>query len=270
MIFDTHCHGYWKELIDRQTEVQENMRLAGVTRSVQIGADWESSCQALALARNWGSTTWCTVGIHPTDCQGAYESTAEQSVERLELLVRQNRDKVVGIGETGLDFFHLTPGKEEDQKQVQQDFFRAQAALALRMDLPLIIHTRDAAADIIKLIKETGTKRAIIHCFSEDLEFAQELLSWSDEIYFSFSGILTYKKALAVQTTARTLRLDRILVETDAPFLVPQAVRATYSINEPAFTRYVMDFLKTLREEPAELIEQTVWDNSNRVFRISD
>lgn len=270
MIFDTHCHGYWKGLIQRQTEVLENMRLAGVARSVQIGADWESSCQALALARNWGSTTWCTAGIHPTDCQGAYESTVEQSVEQLEILVQKNRDKVVGIGETGLDYFHLTPGKEEAQKQVQRNFFRAQAALALRVDLPLIIHTRDAAADIIKLIKETGTKRAIIHCFSENLEFARELLSWSDEIYFSFSGILTYKKALAVQAAARTLRLDRILVETDAPFLVPQAVRSAFSINEPAFTRYIMDFLKELRGEPAELIEQTVWENSNRVYGISD
>lgn len=270
MIFDTHCHGYWKGLIDRQDEVLENMRLAGVARSVQIGADWDSSCQALALARNWGSTTWCTIGIHPTDCQEDHESRAEQSIERLEVLARENRDKVVGIGETGLDFFHLTPGKEEAQKQAQRTFFRAQADLALRLDLPLVIHTRNAAAEIIESIKKTGTRRAIIHCFSEDLEFAQDLLSWSDEIYFSFSGILTYKKAIAVQTAARTLRLDRILVETDAPFLVPQAVRATFSTNEPAFTRHVMDFLKALREEPGELIEQTVWENSNRVFRISE
>lgn len=246
------------------------MRLAGVARSVQIGADWQSSCQALALARSWGSSTWCTVGIHPTDCQSASDHTAEPSAEQLEALIRKNRDKVVGIGETGLDFFHLTPGKEDAQKQMQRNFFRAQAELAVRLDLPLIIHARDAAPEIIALITETGTKRAIIHCFSEDIEFAQKLLSWSEDIYFSFSGILTYRKALAVQTAARKLRLDRILVETDSPFLVPQAVRSTYSINEPAFTKHVMDFLKMLREEPAELIEQRVWENSNRIFGISE
>ena len=270
MIFDTHCHGYWKGLIDRQAEILENMRLAGVARSVQIGADWESSCKALAVARSWGDATWCTIGIHPTDCQESFSTPPEPLIERLEELVRLNQDKVVGIGETGLDFFHLTPGKQEAQKRVQRSFFGAQAALAIRLGLPLIIHTRDAAAEIIELIRETGTRRAIIHCFSEDLEFAQKLLSWSDEIYFSFSGILTYKKALAVQDAARRLPLDRILVETDSPFLVPQAVRSAFSVNEPAFTKHVMDFLKTLRDEPAELVEQTVWENSNRVFRISE
>jgi len=237
-----------------------------VLRSVQIGTDYESSCQSLSLARAWGADTWCTAGIHPEGCQDLSEDEAARQVAQLESLIRQNRDKIVAIGETGLDYFHLTRGRESAQKKSQREFFKAQTDLAVRLDLPLVIHTRDAAPDTLALIKECGIRRAVIHCYSEDPAFARELMQWSDEIYFSFSGILTYRKATSVQDTARTLRLDRVLVETDAPFLVPQAVRDRYTVNEPAFTRHVMDFLKTLRSEPAEIVEQTVWDNSNRFF----
>ncbi len=268
MIFDTHCHGYWHGLAHRQSQVRRNMQTEGVVRSVQIGTDIEKSIASLALARTWGADTWCTVGFHPTGCQNLPAGAAKQFMPELETLARDNRDKVVGIGETGLDYFHLTRGTRDLQKKMQGEFFRAQADLSLRLDLPLVIHTRDAAADTLAVIKECGIRRAVIHCFSEDLTFAQDLLSWSDEIYFSFSGILTYKRSIAVQDAARALRLDRILVETDAPFLVPQAVRNTVKTNEPALTRHVMDFLKALRPEPAEIVEQTVWHNSNRFFRI--
>jgi TatD DNase family protein len=270
MIFDTHCHGYWKGLAHREEEVLQNMHSAGVMRSVQIGTDLESSRQVVALARRWGSDTWCAVGVHPTDCQRFTINSIEESIENLQKLVLANRDKIVGVGETGLDYFHLTSNNREAQKEMQQSFFRAHADLALRLDLPLIVHTRDAAEDTLSLIKSAGIRRAIIHCFSEDLQFAKDLLAWSDEIYFSFSGILTYKNAVAVQNAARSLRLDRILVETDAPFLVPQAVRGKFDTNESAFVRHVLDYLKSLREEPSDVVEQTVWGNSNRVFRITD
>jgi TatD DNase family protein len=269
MIFDTHCHGYWHGLMHRQAEVRDKMLAAGVVRSVQIGTDLAKSIESLSLARNWGADTWCSAGFHPTSCQSLPPLSAMQCVEELERLIQCNRDKIAGIGETGLDYFHLTRGNKDAQKQSQREFFRAQAALSLRLDLPLIIHTRAAAADMLAQIKESGVRRAVIHCFSEDLSFARELLDWSDEIYFSFSGIVTYEKSTAVQDTARALRLDRILVETDAPFLVPQAARDAFTINEPAFTRHVMDFLKTLRVEPGDVVEHTVWENSNRFFGIA-
>jgi TatD DNase family protein len=268
MIFDTHCHAYWKGLADRQTELRSNMRAEGVLRSVQIGTGWEGSQAALALSREWGADTWCTAGIHPTGCQDLPLDSARELTERFAGLIQANRDKVVGIGETGLDYFHVTRGKEAEQKQTQLVFFCAQAELALQLDLPLIIHTRDAADDTLALIKSCGIRRAVIHCFSENLSFAHELLAWSEEIYISFSGILTYRKAQGVQDTARALRLDRILVETDAPFLVPQPMRDQFSVNEPAFTRHVMEYLKTLRSEPGDAVEQAVWDNSNLFYRV--
>ena len=175
---------------------------------------------------------------------------------------------MVAVGETGFDYFHTTRGKEAQQKKTQRAFFAAQVELSLKLDLPLVIHTRDAASDTIALIKEYGVRRAVIHCFSEAPAFAQELMTWSTEICFSFSGILTYKRSAAVQEAARVLPLNRILVETDVPYLVPQALRDQFSINEPAFTRHVLDFLKTLRSETPEVVEQTVWDNSNRFFGI--
>jgi TatD DNase family protein len=172
----------------------------------------------------------------------------------------------VAVGEIGFDYYHLTPGREEKQKEAQFEFFRAQAALSIKLDLPAIIHSRNAAAETAFQLKGCGIKRAVIHCFSEDLIFAEDLLAWSDDIYFSFSGILTYKNAVAVHNAAANLPLNRILVETDAPFLVPQAVRDACSVNEPAFTKHVMDRLKALRREPGDIVERTVWKNSNRFF----
>jgi len=269
MIFDTHCHGYWRGLAQREFELRDNMRNAGVVRSVHVGTDLITSQASLDLARNWGADTWCTAGFHPSGCQDLPYDSVQYYAEQLEELVQGNRDKVVGIGETGLDYFHLTSGREEVQKQTQRAFFRAQASLALRLELPLVIHTRDAAADTMAQIKESGIRRAVIHCFSENPAFARELLAWSDEIYFSFSGILTYKNSAAVQDTARSLRLDRVLVETDAPFLVPQAVRIMFKTNEPAFTCHVLEFLKTLRSESGDVVEQVIWDNSNRFLGLA-
>ena len=268
MIFDTHCHGYWHGLEHRQDEVLRNMHAEGVTRSIQIGTGMEKSLQALALARRWGSGAWCSAGLHPTGCQDMDPSSAPGLMTQFEELIRANRDKMVAVGETGLDCFHVTRGKEAEQKKTQQRFFAEQAELALRLDLPLVVHTRDAGADTTALLKRHGARRAVIHSFSENPSFARELLEWSDGIYFSFSGILTYKRSLAVQETARMLPLNRILVETDAPFLVPQALREKVRVNEPAFTRHILDFLKALRSEPAEVVEQTVWENSHTFFKI--
>jgi TatD DNase family protein len=270
MIFDTHGHGYWHGLNNRQEEILRNMHAEGVTRSVQIGTDLQTSREALALAQKWGQDAWCSVGIHPTECQKLDPDVAPEIASQLEILLSANRDKIVAIGETGLDYYHLTRDRRRDQVKTQKIFFGAQAELAIRHSLPLVIHTRDAAADTIALIKEFSIKRAVIHCFSENLPFARSLLAWSDEIYFSFSGILTYPKSISVQDAARHLPLDRILVETDAPFLAPQIRKNDSSVNEPAFTRHIMDVLKTLRSEPGDLVEQTVWNNSNILFGIKE
>lgn len=270
MILDTHCHGYWHGLEHRQEEVRGNMLAMGVALSIHIGVDLPSSRKALALARSWGDDAWCSAGIHPTECQDWSTHSVPKTIAELRELIQSNRDKIVAIGETGLDYYHLVRGLEDTQKPAQQAFFRAHAALALELDLPLVIHTRNASADTIALLTASGVKRAVIHCFSEDLGFAEQLMELSGEIYFSFSGILTYPKAQAIQDTARSLPLDRILVETDAPFLVPQELKEQVAVNEPAFTRHTLEFLKTLRSEPGDVVEQIVWENSHRFFRLPE
>ncbi len=139
--------------------------------------------------------------------------------------------------------------------------------LAIKYNLPIVVHSREARADTLKYIKESGIKKIIIHCFSEDYDFAKELMEYSDEVYFSFSGIVTYKKSLAIQDAARKLPLQKILIETDAPFLAPQAVRG--SVNEPANVRYVLECIQNLRDEDAHEIEKILYENSLRIYGIS-
>lgn len=137
--------------------------------------------------------------------------------------------------------------KAQEQIKNQKNWWLAQWELAKKYDLPLVIHTRDARDETLLFMRENNIDRCVMHCFSEDWDFAQELLEFSSEIYFSFSGILTYKNAPKIQEAASRIPLNRILIETDSPFLAPQAVRGT--INEPANTRYVLEKLVELRNE---------------------
>ena len=154
--------------------------------------------------------------------------------------------------------------KAKNQIINQQAWWIMQWELACKYDLPLVIHTRDARDATLTFMKEQGIGRCVMHCFSEDWDFAKELLELSDEIYFSFSGILTYKNAPKIQEAASRIPLNRILIETDAPFLSPQPVRGT--INEPSNTRYVLDKLCEVQSESREEIENTVYENSLRFY----
>lgn len=174
---------------------------------------------------------------------------------------------IVGIGEIGFDYYHLDPEKNEEQKETQRLLFFAMTKLAIKYELPVIIHTREARADTLRYIKESGIRKAIIHCFSEDYEFAKELMEYSDEVYFSFSGIVTYKKSLATQEAAKRLPLSKILIETDAPFLSPQVVRGT--VNESANVRHVLQVIQDLRSESEAEVESTIYENSLRVYNIN-
>jgi TatD DNase family protein len=174
---------------------------------------------------------------------------------------------IVALGETGFDYHYLTPGSEESQKKNQQAWWIMQWELACKYNLPLVIHTRDARDNTLSFMKEHDIDRCVMHCFSEDWDFARELLDFSLEIYFSFSGILTYKNAPKIQEAASKIPLNRILIETDAPFLAPQAVRG--QVNEPAHTRYVLEKMVELRHESREEIERVIYENSLRFYGLA-
>ena len=278
MIFDTHSHCYWDTLEPRIDEIAANMREKWVTQAVQIGCDRESSLQAISLARRFPGIFYATVGHHPETAQDEEITDSRLQIIDFERLVWENRDVIVAIGETGFDHHYLdgtldgtiafdrqNPSEKAlSQIENQKNWWLAQWELAQQYDLPLVIHTRDARDETLAFMLEHQISRAVIHCYSEDPEFARTLMDFSDEIYFAFWGILTYKNAPTVQETAKMLPLDRILLETDAPFLSPQAVRG--SVNEPSNTRYVLEKLVELRGESSEEIEKVVYENSLRFY----
>jgi TatD DNase family protein len=265
MLFDTHTHSYFPELSEKQDALIAAMTRQRVHYATQIGCDIETSIEAIELAKKYESY-FATIGYHPTEGQSLSREKIPEIMQELETLLIINHQHVVAIGEAGFDYFHLDPDTADEQKETQKILFFAQTELAKKYELPIVIHTRDARADTLKYIKESRIKKAIIHCFSEDYAFAEELMEYSDEIMFSFSGIVTYKKSLAVQEAAQLLPLSKILIETDAPFLSPQAVRGT--INEPANVRYVLEMIQNLRSEDATEIERVIYENSLRVYGI--
>lgn len=244
MIFDTHSHCYWDTLEPRIDEIVTNMQKNGVVKAVQIGCDIESSEKAIALAKRFPGVFYPTIGYHPEHSQHFARDTVEAELQTLESMIGEHRASIVAIGECGLDYHYLTENREEEI-DIQKYAWKIQGEWGKKYNLPLIIHTRDARDDTLKFMKEYHINRCVMHCFSEDWDFAQELLEFSDEIYFSFSGIVTYKKSEHIQEAAKNIPLSRILVETDSPFLSPQVVRG--SVNEPANTRYNLEKIAELR-----------------------
>lgn len=264
MIIDTHSHCYWDMLEPRIEAIVENMQQANISHAIQIGCDIKTTESAIALARRFPGIFYATVWYHPENTQD--DDFTIEKIEKLEKYIIDNRDIVVAVGETGLDYHYLTPGREQQQKDNQKIWWKAQWELAQKYNLPLIIHTRDAREDTLEFIQANGITNAVIHCYSEDPEFARILLNFATGIYFAFGWVLTYKNSAGVQETAKMLPLNRILLETDSPFLSPQVVRG--SINEPAHTRYILDRLCELRTENSEEIENAVYDNSLRFYGI--
>ena len=245
------------------------MQTAGVTHAIQIGVDLESSHTVVDLARTYPQLPAC-IGCHPTDCQDFSSSDIDHMTRELRQLYSQNQQYIHAIGETGLDYHHLSsdPVVAERQKQTQKSCFQAQVQLAQEWKLPLVIHARDADQDMLSCVQKYGITYAIMHSFAQDWKYAEALCAFSEEIYFSFSGILTYNSADDVRDVAMRVPLDRILIETDAPFLTPKAVRNKRSYNEPACVQYVQEKLQEIRPEDPESIAHALRDNSLRVFKI--
>lgn len=199
-------------------------------------------------------------------------------LQDMDILLQTSRMYIVAIGECGMDFHYIdgtdigkipfdrTCISERARRQIEHQKFwwLAQWKLAKKYHLPVVIHTRDAREETVTYMKRYGIDHAVMHCYAENPDMAQALMDFSPRIYFSFSGILTYKNARSVQETAKMLPLSRILLETDAPFLAPQPVRGT--LCEPAFTRYTLDGLCALRDEDPSVIESCVYENSLRFF----
>ena len=253
MFVDSHCHLNYKGLVERQQEVLASARAAGVSMMLNISTRASEWDEVIGLAER-EDDVMASVGIHP------HEADVHPDVETETLVAKAAHPKVIGIGESGLDYYY-----DHSDRARQRDSFRAHVAAARETQLPLIVHTRDAEDDTWEILAEEmgkGTYPALIHCFTASQDFADKVLALGLSI--SISGIVTFKNASALQDVAKTIPRDRLLIETDSPFLAPVPHRGKPC--EPAFVADTARFLAQLRGEPIEELAAATTANFRRLF----
>jgi TatD DNase family protein len=252
---DSHCHLDFPDFAPRFDEVLANMKANEVDLALCISVTLDDFPAVIALAEKYPQL-YATVGVHPD-----YPDCTEPTVEGLVHLA--NHPKILGIGETGLDYFRVK-GDPDTELEWQRERFRIHIRAARQTRKPLIVHTRAAKLDTIRLMKEEGADQAggVLHCFTEDWETASAALDMG--FYISFSGILTFKNASDLRDVAQKVPLDRLLIETDSPYLAPVPKRG--KTNEPGFVRHVGEFLATLRGLTNEQIAEQTTNNFYRLF----
>jgi len=250
-LVDSHCHLNFPAFADRMPDILQNAADNQITHLLCISTTWENREDVLALARENKSIS-ATVGIHPTTEEGH-----EPSVQ--ELLEAAQDSLVVGIGETGLDYF-----RTEGNLSWQHERFHRHIEVAKICKKPLIIHTRAAADDTMDTLRDHTASDAggVMHCFAENWDIAKQALDIG--FYVSFSGIVTFKNAKDVQDAALKVPLDRLLVETDAPYLAPVPYRG--KTNEPAYVRHTAEYIAQLRGISLETLAEATTDNFFRLF----
>lgn len=250
MTTDTHAHIYWKSFDDDREAALVRAREAGVNRVVVVGTDLPTSLAAFELCRE-DPDLYPTAGLHPHE---ASHLTDELFGELRKLC---ERDECVAVGETGLDYF-----KEYSPRADQQVNFRRHLELAVELDKPVVVHCRDAHEDNVALLREHPGVRGVMHCYT----FGPDELAPYLELgfYISFSGVVTYKKNDANREAARQVPLDRLLVETDCPFLAPEGKRGKR--NEPAYVRTVLEQVARTRDADVDEIEAATDANAARLF----
>ena len=253
MLVDSHCHLDFPELAADADGVVARARAAGIGTMVTIGTELARFPGVLAVAERFDNI-WCSVGTHP------HESAKERITDPAPLLAHTNHPKVVAIGETGLDYYY-----EHSPRPPQIDSFRAHIAAARQASLPVIVHTRDADDDTIAVLEDEMGKGAftgLIHCFTGTQRLADAALRLG--LFISVSGIATFKNSTALRAVIANVPMERLLVETDAPFLAPVPHRG--KTNEPAFVVHTATMLAELKGVSAENLATATTDNFFRLF----
>ncbi|GAA4338996.1 TatD family hydrolase [Variovorax defluvii] len=264
MFTDSHCHLTFPEFAGRMPEIRQAMAAAQVDRALCICTTLEEFAEVHALASGFDNF-WASVGVHPDN-----EGVTEPSVE--DLVSRSALPKVVAIGETGLDYYQMEErkgGRSIGDLEWQRKRFRVHIRAAQQVRKPLIIHTREASADTLAILKEEGedggarAAGGVFHCFTETAAVARAALDLG--FYISFSGILTFKKAADLREVAAFVPLDRMLIETDSPYLAPVPYRG--KTNNPSYVPYVAQQIAELRALPVEAIGEATSRNFEALFK---
>lgn len=251
MLVDSHCHLDFPETAERLPAILQAMVENGVGAAACIGVNLEDFPRVLALAEAHDHL-FATVGVHPE-----YDDVAEPDAARLAELAAH--PKVIAIGETGLDYYW-----RKDKPEWQRERFRRHIRAARACGKPLVIHMRDAADDTLRLLQEEGAQAVggVMHCFTENWEVAAQALDLG--LHISISGIVTFKNAIAIKDVARRVPLERLLVETDSPYLAPVPYRG--KTNQPAYVRHVAEEIAALRGVDFDTVARATTDNFFRLF----
>jgi len=251
MFIDSHCHLDFPELASNLGSVLSAMHNNNVGYGLCISVTLPNFPRVLAVAEQYDNL-FATVGVHPD-----YEDVTEPEISDLVRLAQH--PKVVGIGETGLDYFRL-----QGDLEWQRQRFRTHIRAAIEIGKPLIVHTRSAPEDTLRILKEEGAERVggVLHCFTESWEVAQEAMKIG--FYISFSGIVTFKNAVALKEVAQKVPLERMLIETDSPYLAPAPFRG--KINQPAYVLHVAEEIARLRNVDVEVIGEVTSANFFQLF----
>jgi TatD DNase family protein len=268
VLIDTHCHMniMVKDFDDKLLHIDDKHKAQEIVKNAQdhnvsiiinVGTSLIESRNCIMLAE-WFANNYAVIGIHPNDCTSSWQ----QDIRELEILLQQKKElKIVGIGECGLDFHY-----PDYNISRQKDAFRAQIELSLEHDLALVVHTRDARDETLRVLEEykDNLQRTVIHCFSEDLAFAQTVTAWNCSI--GLGGTITYPKNNYLREIAQTINFDHIVLETDAPFLPPQSMRGKK--NSPSSIALIAQYLAELRSITFEEVASRTTVNAKKVFGI--
>lgn len=254
MLIDSHAHLDDSRFNGDRDLIIKNLQNNGIEMFLNIGADLQSSIASVSLAEKYDNI-YAAVGIHPHSAKEMDESTIEI------LRSFSKREKVVAIGEIGLDYYY-----DNSPRDIQVKWFKEQLKLAKEVDLPVVIHTRDAAQETFDILKEAqdGSLRGVLHCYSGSVEMALEYVKLG--FYISLAGPVTFKNSRVSREVAKAVPLDRLLIETDSPYLTPEPYRGKR--NEPIFVRYVAGVIAEERGISFEQLAKATNKNTKELFRI--
>lgn len=252
MLIDSHCHIDFEEYAGRIPQILEGMARNQVTHALCVCVNLADFPRVVALADSH-SQLFASVGVHPDQVEDASPKVSD-------LIERAQHPKIVAIGETGLDYY-----RQNSDPEWQRTRFRTHIRAARECGKPLIIHTREAGADTLRIMREEGANEAggVMHCFTETLEVAQAAMELN--FYISFSGIVTFKNAVAIKEVAKAVPLERMLIETDSPYLAPVPHRG--KTNEPGWVRHVAEEIARLRGIAVEAVAEATTANFFRLFK---
>lgn len=252
MFFDSHAHLDDDRFSPDREKVINSLKKNGVDFYINVGADMLSSEKSIKLAEEY-DFIYASVGVHPHDAA----SLAEEDMARLKKMLTHK--KVVALGEIGLDYFY-----DNSPRDIQKKWFIRQLQIAKETDMPVIIHCRDAVGECMDIIRKSEHKKGVMHCFSGSAETAEELanMGW----YVSFSGSVTFKNVEKLRRAASAVPLDRLMIETDSPYLSPEPVRGTR--NTPQNVRYVAEKIAEIKQISVEEVAKITFENAKKFFNI--